>query len=127
MTIESRSHRSKTKRLQKRRMRVRKKVIGYPDRPRLVLQRSHLNLFVQVIDDMNEKTLFAASTADKKTKSLGRKQWGNIDAAEQFAAFVTQGLKEKKIDRIVFDRNGRAYHGRVKAFAEALRKAGIQF
>jgi len=86
-----------------------------------------LNLFVQAIDDGNEKTLFSFSTLNKQFKSSERKQWGNIDAAREFGKLFSDELKKKQIAKVVFDRGGHAYHGRIKAFAEALREGGIQF
>lgn len=111
-----------------RKLRVRKKVSGTAERPRLSVQRSHLNLSVQVIDDLAERTLHAASTLSVRSSDSEKlKQWGNVEAAKRFGTRVAEELKQKHITKIVFDRNGRAYHGRVRAFAEALRENGIQF
>ena len=117
----------KLERFEKRKLRVRKKISGTVERPRLNLRRSHLNLFVQAIDDVAERTLFSASTLSSKVRAMKRKQWGNVEAASSFGAWVAEELRKKQITRIVFDRGGRTYHGRVQAFAEALRKGGIQF
>ena len=113
--------------LVKRKRRIRKKVSGTPESPRLSLVRSHLNLFVQAIDDLAERTLYASSTLNPAFRHKDLKQWGNVEAAKQFGVHVAGELKQKKITKIVFDRGGRAYHGRVRAFAEALRENGIQF
>jgi large subunit ribosomal protein L18 len=86
-----------------------------------------LNLFIQAIDDFAERTVFSASTLAPALKSMGRKQWGNVESATLFGNFVAEELKKKQIIKIVFDRRGNAYHGRIQAFAEALRKGGIQF
>lgn len=114
----------KEAKLKKRHLRVRKKVSGHPDRPRLSVKRSHLNLIIQVVDDTAEKTLFSSSTV-----KLGKekKQWGNIAGSQKFGAYIATELKKKNINQIVFDRGGRQYHGRIKAFADTLRENGIKF
>jgi len=114
-------------RLRNRHLRVRKKVSGTPERPRLSLHRSHLNLFAQVIDDLAEHTLLSSSTSAKQFRGKERKQCGNVEGAKKFGAYLAEELKKKKIARIVFDRGGFAYHGRIRAFAEALRENGIAF
>ncbi len=114
----------KEEKLKKRHFRVRKKVSGLPERPRLAVKRSHLNLIVQVVDDLSEKTLLTSSTVKLGTE---KKQWGNIEGSKKFGAFIASELKKKKINQIVFDRGGRPYHGRIKAFAETLRENGIKF
>ncbi len=113
--------------LNKRHVRIRKKVSGTPERPRLSLHRSHLNLFAQVIDDIAERTLFSSSTLQLSSRSKDKKQNGNLEGAKKFGAHLAEELKKKKITQIVFDRGGFSYHGRVQAFAEALREGGIQF
>ena len=118
---------SKKESLLKRRLRIRKKVAGTAERPRLSLRRSHLNLFVQAIDDMAERTLFSSSTLVSQVRAKNRKQWGDVEGAGLFGTYVAGELKKKQITGIVFDRGGRPYHGRIQAFAEALRKGGIEF
>ncbi len=113
----------KEEKLKKRHLRIRKKVSGTPERPRLTVKRSHLNLSVQVVDDLAEKTFYSASTISLTEK----KQLGNIEGSKKFAVHVAEQLKKKKINQIVFDRGGRQYHGRIKAFAETLRENGIKF
>ena len=113
----------KEQKLLKRHLRIRKKVSGTPERPRLTVKRSHLNLSIQVVDDLAEKTFYSASTINLKEK----KQLGNIEGSKKFAAYVAEQLKKKKINQIVFDRGGRQYHGRIKAFADTLRENGIKF
>ena len=115
------------KKLTIRHRRVRKKVIGTLERPRLSVHRSHLNLFAQAIDDLAEKTLLSSSTLKGDFRGKEKKQWGNIEGAKKFGAHLAEELKKKKITRIVFDRGGYSYHGRVRVFAEALRENGIQF
>ncbi len=113
--------------LLKRHLRVRKRVIGTPERPRLSVRRSHLNLFAQVIDDLAERTVFSSSTLEPGFRGKEKKQWGNIIGAKKFGAYLAEKLKKKNITRIVFDRGGRPYHGRVRVLAETLRENGIQF
>ena len=110
-----------------KRLRIRKRVNGTAERPRLILHRTNLNLFVEVFDDEHEKTLLGASTLNQSLKTKGLKQWGNVKGSELFAEYVAEALSQKGIKHIVFDRGGRPYHGRIKAFADVLRKKGIQF
>lgn len=95
-------------------------------RPRLVVHRSLKNLFAQVIDDTKNKTLFSLSTLDKEIRQK-IPDAGNIKAAQFFGETFSLKAKEKGITRVVFDRAGYLYHGRIKAFAEALRKGGLEF
>ena len=111
--------------IRSRHIKIRKKIFGTAERPRVSVHRSHLNLYAQVIDDEGEKTILSASTLDVKDK--GKKQLGNIEGAKKFGALLAENLKKKKITRVVFDRGGFAYHGRIKALAESLRENGIQF
>ncbi|MBI1978000.1 MAG: 50S ribosomal protein L18 [Candidatus Omnitrophica bacterium] len=111
----------------KRHSRVRKRVIGTPERPRVCVHRSHLNFYVQAVDDLGECTLFSCSTLQPSFHVKEKKQAGNIEATKKFGAFVAQELKKKKVTKIVFDRGGHAFHGRIKAFAEALRENGLEF
>ena len=112
--------------LKKRHLRVRKKVSGTSEKPRVSVHRSHLNLYAQVVNDMDEKTILSSSTLDSNLKIKG-KQLGNVAGAKKFGALFAEELKKKKVTKIVFDRGGYAYHGRVRAFAEALRENGIHF
>ena len=114
--------------LQVRHLRVRKKVSGTAERPRLSVHRSHLHLYVQVVDDMADRTLCSASTLDPDFRSKEKKkQFGNIGSSKHFGVYVAEKLKKAKITRIVFDRGGYPYHGRIRMLAEALRENGIQF
>ena len=106
--------------------RVRLKVSGTAERPRLCVFRSSTHLYAQVIDDAAGRTLAAASSVDKET----RKQitgGGNVAAAKIVGQVVASRAKEKGIAQVVFDRGGYRYHGRVKALAEAAREAGLKF
>ena len=110
----------------KRHKRLRKKVIGAKERPRLAIYRSLANLYVQFIDDINEQTICSASTLDLNVKEKV-KYGGNIKAA-QILGEVAAGLaKSKGISKVVFDRGGYIYHGRIKAFADSARKNGLEF
>ena len=115
--------------LKKRHAHLRKRIMGTPERPRLAVHRSHLNLCVQVVDDLAEKTLLSSSTLNfKATAGPGKKkQYGNIAGSKEFGKFLAGELKAKAIERVVFDRGGWQYHGRIQAFADALRENGIQF
>jgi large subunit ribosomal protein L18 len=99
---------------------------GTEAKPRLVVKRSLYNLAAQVIDDSANKTLFSFSTMDKGVKEKFP-SGGNIKSAEFFGLVFAQKAKEKGVTKIIFDRAGYLYHGRVKAFAEALRKGGLEF
>jgi large subunit ribosomal protein L18 len=110
----------------KRHQRVRKKIFGTSERPRLSVHRSLKNLYVQVIDDTASRTLFSFSTADKNFGQARHKN-KKVSASEALGKFFAPRLKEKGIKKIAFDRGGYLYHGRVKALAEALRQEGIEF
>lgn len=107
----------------KRHQRLRKKVAGTPERPRVSVHRSLKNIYVQAIDDLEQKTLLAASTRDEGALQ-GVK--GKTNAAKQLGLTFGKKLLEKGIQKVCFDRGGYLYHGRVKAVAEALREAGVQ-
>ncbi|MBI4972531.1 MAG: 50S ribosomal protein L18 [Candidatus Omnitrophica bacterium] len=110
----------------KRHKRIKLHIQGQAHKPRLVIRRSLKNIFAQVIDDVNNKILFSFSSANPEVKQSipGR---GNIKSAEAFGERFARELKEKGINEIIFDRAGYLYHGRVKAFAESLRKGGLKF
>ena len=110
----------------RRHLRIRKSVVGTTEKPRLNVRRSLKNLFVQIIDDSNGATLLSASTVDKDVKKKSA-YGGNMKAATLLGEAVAQVAKEKKISRVVFDRGGYDYHGRIKAFADAARKGGLEF
>ena len=107
----------------RRKKHVRKLVSGVGERPRMTVYKSSRYLYIQVIDDRNARTLVSASNLEKDLRKIK----STIAGAEQLGQVVAGRLKEKKIDRVVFDRNGYAYHGIVKSIAEGARKAGIQF
>jgi large subunit ribosomal protein L18 len=109
--------------------RIRKKMTGNAQKPRLSVFRSVTHIYVQVIDDMTGQTIASASTVDAKVKGQMSKgvAGGNIKGAELIGTTIAERLKEKGITKVVFDRNGFLYHGRVRAVAEAARTAGLEF
>ena len=107
----------------RRHLRVRRKISGTADRPRLCVYRSNTNLYVQIIDDVNQKTLVSCSTLDKDIKT----KHANKEAAKEVGAMIAKKAKAKKIETVVFDRGGYIYHGVVKQLAEAAREGGLVF
>jgi large subunit ribosomal protein L18 len=109
--------------------RIRKRMTGTAQKPRLSVFRSVSHIYVQVIDDLNGQTIASASTVDPKVKGKLPKGvgGGNIKGAELIGSTIAERLKEKGITKVVFDRNGFLYHGRVRAVAEAARTAGLEF
>ena len=105
--------------------RIRKKLMGTSDRPRLNVYRSLNHLYVQVIDDLGGVTIAAASTAEGKKGE--RPTGGNVAAAKSVGKRIAERAKEKGVTKVVFDRGGYLYHGRIKALADAAREAGLQF
>jgi large subunit ribosomal protein L18 len=116
---------SKNQTRSKAHQRIRKRMVGTPERPRLNVYRSLNHIYVQVVDDLHGKTLVSASTVEgaKASKRTG----GNVAAAKEIGKRIAERAKEKGIAKVVFDRGGYLYHGRVKALAEAARAAGLQF
>ena len=106
--------------------RVRMKVDGTPERPRLCIYRSSGHIYTQVIDDRSGRTLVSASSVDKETKK-NVKGGGNIASAKAIGKAIADRAKAAGISKVVFDRGGYKYHGRVKALADAAREAGLQF
>ncbi len=111
---------------ERRKFRIRNKISGVSERPRLTVFRSARHIYAQVIDDVGGLTIAAASTMSPDLKgNLG--EGDKTEAAKKVGALVAKICLEKKIEKVVFDRNGYLYHGRVKALAEAAREAGLQF
>ena len=109
-----------------RQKRVRKKVFGTTDKPRLNVFRSIKHIYAQVIDDYNGKTLAAASSADKELK--GKVAYGgNMEAAKNVGLLIARRATGKGVKTVVFDRGGYLFHGRVKALADAAREGGLEF
>ncbi len=108
----------------RRHIRIREKISGDARMPRLVVHRSLKNMYAQLIDDTDAKTLLSASTLDKEIKQkVG--YGGNVKAAAFLGEVFAKRVKEKGFQKVVFDRGGYLYHGRVKAFADGLRKGGL--
>ena len=106
-----------------RHVRVRGKISGTPERPRLNVFRSNANIYAQIIDDVNGLTLVSANTLEKEFEGAT----GNIGAAKKVGQMVAERAKAQGIEKVVFDRNGYIYHGRVAAVAEGAREAGLEF
>lgn len=117
------SKRDKAAKRVARQKRVRAKVTGTEARPRLSVFRSLNNIYAQLIDDTKGVTIASASTLDKEVKTKA----SNIEAAKEVGTLIAKRAAEKKIDTVVFDRNGYLYHGKVKALAETAREAGLKF
>jgi large subunit ribosomal protein L18 len=120
---------NRAERRERIRYRIRKRVRGTSERPRLSVFRSVTHIYVQVIDDLAGQTLAAASTVEPSVRAAmeAEVKGGNIKGAELIGTTIAERLKEKGITKVVFDRNGFLYHGRVRAVAEAARTAGLEF
>jgi large subunit ribosomal protein L18 len=112
---------------ERRHRRVRKKVFGTTERPRLSVYRSLNNMFAQLIDDVTGKTLASATTQDKDLRGKLGGKTGNVAASQAVGALIAERAKAAGLTKVVFDRGGFLYHGRVKALAEAARKGGLEF
>jgi len=112
----------------RRHLRIRKKVQGTPERPRLAVYRSNLHIYAQIIDDVAQHTLVSASTIDKDLKGqFTDASTSNCEASVAVGKLIAERALAKGIDKVVFDRGGNLYHGRVKALAEAARESGLNF
>ena len=110
----------------KRHIRIRKNISGTVERPRLNVYRSLSNIYVQIINDKTGRTLVSASSLDKDLQSQ-LEYGGNIEAAKAVGKLIAERAKANGIDKVVFDRGGYIYHGRVAALAQAAREAGLEF
>jgi large subunit ribosomal protein L18 len=110
-------------------LRQRKRIMGTGERPRLSVFRSVAHIYAQVIDDLSGKTLVSAASTDPKLKGAFEKEvrGGNLKGAEAIGKAIAERSIEKGIKRVVFDRGGFLYHGRIRAVADAARKAGLEF
>ena len=108
---------------ERRHIRVRNKISGTAERPRLCIYRSNNNIYVQIIDDVKANTLVQASTLDKEVKT----KHSNKEAAKEVGSLIAKRALEKNIKEVVFDRGGYIYHGVVKELAEAAREGGLEF
>src|SRR5688572_18824400 len=118
--------RTKKDRRERIQLRQRKRIFGTAERPRLAVFRSVAHIYAQVIDDIDGKTVVAAASTESTLKPVfsGAVRGGNLAGAEAIGKVIAERLKEKGISRVVFDRGGNLYHGRVRAVADAARKAG---
>lgn len=107
----------------RRHIRVRRKISGTAERPRLCVYRSNSNIYAQIIDDVAGNTLVSASTLDKEVKT----KKSNIEAAKEVGTLIAKRATAKKIKNVVYDRSGYIYHGIVKELAEAAREGGLEF
>ena len=117
----SKTDRKATRR--RRHIRVRRKISGTPECPRLCVYRSNSNIYAQIIDDVAGNTIVSASTLDKEIKT----KHSNKEAAKEVGTLIAKKATEKNIKQVVFDRGGYIYHGVVKELAEAAREAGLEF
>ncbi len=121
--------RTKKDRRERIRLRQRKRIQGTAERPRLAVVRSVAHIYVLVIDDLDGQTLVSAGSTEKDLKQTfsGKVRGGNVAGAEALGEIIAARLKDKGITKVVFDRGGNLYHGRVRALADSARKAGLEF
>ena len=112
--------------LARRHRRVRGKISGTPERPRLCVTRSNSNIYAQVIDDVSHTTICGVSSLGPEFKATGKKG-GTVEGAAEIGTIIGKMAQEKGVTKVVFDRGGHLYHGRVKALADAAREAGLGF
>lgn len=112
--------------LARRHRRVRGKISGTPERPRLCVTRSNSNIYAQVIDDVSHTTICGVSSLGPEFKATGKKG-GTVEGAAEIGTIIGKIAQEKGVTKVVFDRGGHLYHGRVKALADAAREAGLVF
>ena len=119
---------TKAQRRKRRHLRIRKKVFGTPDRPRLCVFKSNKHFYAQIIDDTVGHTLVSASSIDREfVQKYGFRGGKSIPVVEKVAELLVERAKKKGITKVVFDRAGYKYHGRVKAFADKCRELGLEF
>jgi large subunit ribosomal protein L18 len=110
----------------RRHNRIRRRIIGTKDKPRMSVHRSLNNISVQLVDDIEGKTVCAISTIDKSFREKN-KTGGNVKAAELIGEMISKMAQSKGVKKVVFDRSGYLYHGRIKSLADSARKAGLEF
>ncbi|SHK38101.1 50S ribosomal protein L18 [Thermocrinis minervae] len=119
---------TRQERRERRHKRIRKKIFGTPERPRLCVYRSLNAFYAQIIDDTKGITLVSASSIDKDyVQMFGKRGGKSIEDVKKVAQLLVKKAKEKGITKVVFDRNGFLYHGKIKAFADACRELGLEF
>src|SRR5690606_17425571 len=114
-------------RRQKRHLRIRKKIQGTAERPRLTVYKSLKHLYVQLLDDQAGRTIMSATTNTKANKAAGKKSFANVVSAQELGKQLAEKAKSSGVEQVVFDRSGYRYHGVVKAVADAAREAGLKF
>ena len=114
---------NKRRKQAQRKRRVRKKIMGTEARPRLTVFKSHRNISVQAIDDVNGKTIASVTTLEKEMSGVSR----SVEGAKAVGQKIAERLKEAKVKTVIFDRNGYRYHGIVKAVADGARESGLEF
>ncbi len=112
---------------QRAKFRIRKKIFGTPERPRMTVYRSLSQIYIQLIDDVNGKTLVSASTLSKEVVDQVKSAKGKISKSKLVGGLIAKKAAEGGISTVVFDRNGYKYHGRVKALADSARENGLKF
>ncbi len=125
MVTQAKAIKEKRAKLLRRHLRVRRKVVGTPERPRLAVHRTLKHIYAQVIDDYAGRTLAACSTLTKEVREALKGR--GVAAAKAVGAEIARRAKAAGIDKVVFDRGGYKYHGRVKALADAAREGGLSF
>jgi len=121
------ANKRKTALFNRRRGRVKSKMNRYDGKLRLVVTRSHQNLTGQIVDDIQGKTLVSVSSLERELKNTIKTDQSKIEVAKELGKIIGARAADAKIDSVVFDRNGRLYHGRVKAFADGAREGGLKF
>lgn len=114
-------------RREKIKLKIRKKINGTPDKPRLVVFRSLNHIYAQLIDDVSQKTLLSVSSINKDIQATLSTEKTKISRSKLLGKLVAEKAKSEKIEKVVFDRNGYLYHGRVKAVADGAREGGLKF
>lgn len=112
---------------QKRHWRIRKKIVGTTDKPRMNVYRSSRHLYAQLIDDISGRSLVSCSTLSKKFKETVKQYKNDTKSAKELGKIVAEMAKSKKIKKVIFDRGGYKYHGKVKSLADGAREAGLKF
>jgi large subunit ribosomal protein L18 len=115
------------KRRERARLRIKRKVQGSPERPRLVVYRSLTHIYAQLVDDVNSKTIVSASSTSKEIEDKIKGAKSKIDRSKEVGKLLGEKARSANIEKVVFDRNGYLYHGRVKALAEGARESGLHF
>ncbi len=109
------------------RFRIKKKIQGTAERPRLVVFRSLNHVYAQLVDDVNSKTIVSASSNSKEIEDKLKNAKGKVDRSKEVGKLIGEKAKSANIEKVVFDRNGYLYHGRVKALADGARESGLHF